>query len=391
MFPTPVSGLPELLFNEGYRTFKSFYQRTVMTDTTTNLNIIPYDDKELSAFEDTDDAINMLFMLHESILFKDVKGTTSEVTYLGSQLLDEVLLHKVRNKNGHKFLVDGKLLSSMDTTDISTVAVSISQYAAELPKLTRNQLEQISNPRILDDDQHQLMGLHCKLNNLSFPAMITLAKKGKLNKKFVRLKHRLPVCMSCMFGTCHCKTWHSKVLKGLIRKETDDAPGKCVSMDQMVSAQPGLIPQMAGFLTNLRIWGASIFVDHYSDYVFVALMCDLTMYETLLAKSSFERHANKGGVSIISYCVDNGQFADTRFQQAIKDSNQKITYCAVGYHYQNGIIERQIKKRALISRTLLLHAKQHWPKYINNDVAFCTQRSSILSQLVISTLRWPKL
>ncbi len=35
---------------------------------------------------------------------------------------------------------------------------------------------------------------------------------------------------------------------------------------------------MAGFLTNLRIWGAIIFVDHYSDYVFVALMCDLTSY-----------------------------------------------------------------------------------------------------------------
>jgi hypothetical protein len=56
----------------------------------------------------------------------------------------------------------------------------------------------------------------------------------------------------------------------------------------MVSAQPGLIPQLAGFLTNLRIWGATIFVDHYSDYVFVALMGDLTLDETLLAKSSFE-------------------------------------------------------------------------------------------------------
>ncbi len=130
--------------------------------------------------------------------------------------------------------------------------------------------------------------------------MITLAEKGKLNKKFVRLKHRLPVCMSCLFGTCHCKPLHSKSLKGLIRKETGNAPGKCLSMDQMVSAQPGLIPQMAGFLRNLHIWGATIFVDHYSDYVFVALMCDLTLDETLLAKSSFERHANNGGVSIIS-------------------------------------------------------------------------------------------
>jgi hypothetical protein len=89
----------------------------------------------------------------------------------------------------------------------------------------------------------------------------------------------------------------------------------------------------------------------------VALMHDLTLDETLLAKSSFERHANKCGVSIISYCADNGQFAYAGFQQAIKDSNQKITYCAVGAHHSNGIFERRIKELTLISRTLLLHAK----------------------------------
>jgi hypothetical protein len=149
------------------------------------------------------------------------------------------------------------------------------------------------------------MGLHFKLNHLPIPAMITLAKKGKLNKKFVRFKHRLPVCMSCMFGTCHCKLWRSKGSKGSIKKETDDVPGKCVSMDQIVSTQPGLIPHIAGFLTNLHTWGATIFVDHYSDYVYIALMRALTLDETLLAKSSFERHANEGSVSIISYRADN--------------------------------------------------------------------------------------
>ncbi len=132
------------------------------------------------------------------------------------------------------------------------------------------------------------MGLHCKLNHLPHPAMITLAKKGKLNKKFIRPKHRLPVCTSCIFGTCHCKPWHSKGLKGSIKKEIDDASGKCVSIDQMVSAQPGLIPQMAGFLTNLCIWGATNFVDHFSDYIFLPLMRDLTLDKTLPAKSSFE-------------------------------------------------------------------------------------------------------
>jgi hypothetical protein len=120
--------------------------------------------------------------------------------------------------------------------------------------------------------------------------------------------------MSCIFGMAHCKPWRFKGSKGSIRKESDNAPGKCVSMDQMVSAQPGLTPQMAGCLTNLCIWGATVFIDHFSDYVYVALMQDLGLYENLLAKSAFEQHANKGGISINAYHANNGRFADAGFQ-----------------------------------------------------------------------------
>jgi hypothetical protein len=137
-----------------------------------------------------------------------------------------------------------------------------SQYANELQKLTREQLQHISHPQILDNDQQEFMGLHCKMNHFPLSAMITLAEKGKLNRKFTKFKHRLPVCTSCIFGTAHHKPWCSKGERGSIRKHNDNAPGKCVSINQMISAQPGLILQMAGFLTNLRIWASTIFVDH---------------------------------------------------------------------------------------------------------------------------------
>jgi hypothetical protein len=169
--------------------------------------------------------------------------------------------------------------------------------------------------------------------------------------------------MSCTVGTSHQKPWCTKGSHGSICKESNEAPGKCVSIDQMISAQPGLIPQMAGFLTNLCIWGATIFVDHILDYVYVALMHDLTLDETLLAKSSFERHANDGGVNVNSYRANNGRFSDAGFQQAIKEAKQTITLSAIGAHHQNGIIERQIKELTLISCTLLLHAKCHLPEY----------------------------
>ena len=144
------------------------------------------------------------------------------------------------------------------------------------------------------------MGLHYKINHLLLPAMITLSEKGRLNRKLAKLKHRLPVCMSCMIGTEHHKPWRLKGKKGSIRKQADDAPGKCVSINQMISAEPGLICQMADILTSLRIWAATIFVNHYSYNVFVSLMHNLTLDKTLLAKSSFEQHANEGGVTINS-------------------------------------------------------------------------------------------
>jgi hypothetical protein len=223
-------------------------------------------------------------------------------------------------------LVDGVLLSSIDIPDIATIPLTPEQYKVDLPKLTELELMQILTPQTPDTDQREFMELHCKLSHLPYPAMIVLSEKRKIKKKFAKLKHRLPICMSCIFGKAHRKPWRSKGSKGSIRKETDNAPGKCVSMDQLVLAQPGLIPQMARFLTNLRIWGATVFVDHFSDYVYVTLMRDLELDKTLLAKSAFERHANKGGISIASYQADNGCFTDAGFQKAIKDANQSITF-----------------------------------------------------------------
>jgi hypothetical protein len=66
----------------------------------------------------------------------------------------------------------------MVAPDISTIPVSIEQYATEIPKLTQEQIQSISHPQILDDDQQEFIGLNCKMNHLPLLAMITLVKKG---------------------------------------------------------------------------------------------------------------------------------------------------------------------------------------------------------------------
>jgi hypothetical protein len=78
-----------------------------------------------------------------------------------------------------------------------------------------------------------------------------MAQQGVLPKHLTSLKGRCPLCGACLFGQAHKRLWQSKSKqKHPIHKPTDDAPGKRASMDQMVSAQPGLIPQMSGHLTN---------------------------------------------------------------------------------------------------------------------------------------------
>ena len=140
-------------------------------------------------------------------------------------------------------------------------------------------------------------------------------------------------------------------------------PGDGVSVDQIVSAQPGLIPQMSGFLTSKRLWGATTFVDHVSDYVYVHLMRDLTLDETLLAKEAMEKVMAQAGRNIKHYHADNGRFDDNGFIDAANSKVQKITFCGVGAHHQNCIIEN--KKQNANTRST--HTPAPWHENVTNN------------------------
>ena len=90
--------------------------------------------------------------------------------------------------------------------------------------------------------------------------------------------------------------------------------------------------------------------------------CDLE--QTLEAKYAFEKLAATYGVKIKRYHADNGHFACKGFREAVAEAGQKITFCGVGAHHQNGIIENQIGLITRWARTSLLHAKRRWPKAI---------------------------
>ena len=68
----------------------------------------------------------------------------------------------------------------------------------------------------------------------------------------------------------------------------------------------------------------------------------------------------------IERIMDASQTKD--FTAQCNKKNKNITFCVVGGHYQNGIVERKINELTLIFRTLLLHAIRHWPEYITTMI-----------------------
>jgi hypothetical protein len=120
-FLTPSSGLPELPFNKGFQEYKSFCTKTssfansvFSSNDTANVNVIPFNDDEVNVANDpSDNDINTLFMLNESVIFKVGKGITCQVNYLGPHIINKVLKHKFHTGNDTDLFVDAILLSSL--------------------------------------------------------------------------------------------------------------------------------------------------------------------------------------------------------------------------------------------------------------------------------------
>ena len=98
--------------------------------------------------------------------------------------------------------------------------------------------------------------------------------------------------------------------------------------------------------------------------IFKIFFCLFTN-ETVEAKYAFERFAELNKVTIKHYCADNGRFANNGFIQACKLQNQRLTYCGVNAHFQNGIAEKQIRDLQEQARIMLLHAINQWPNMLS--------------------------
>ena len=98
-----------------------------------------------------------------------------------------------------------------------------------------------------------------------------------------------PTCPGCAYGKAHRKPWRRKGVRNRKILKIDTVPGQVVSVDRLVIPTPGFVPTHRGTPTIKRYIGATVFVDHFSNFTYAHLMTEMNAEATVEAKLAFER------------------------------------------------------------------------------------------------------
>ena len=110
-----------------------------------------------------------------------------------------------------------------------------------------------------------------------------------------------------------------------------------------------------------------MWVDHFSHFLHAQCHEQATIQAALESKENFELYAKRYNVRIKHIHSNNGIFTTKAFKDHVVACDQQQSFCGVGAHWQNGVIERYIGVITTRARTMLLHAMQMWPDVINSE------------------------
>ena len=93
------------------------------------------------------------------------------------------------------------------------------------------------------DPQAELMRWHYRLGHLPFNDLKELAENGEIPKKLAKVNP--PKCAGCLFGAMTKVPWRTKGKESGKQVFNASRPGQVVSVDQMISTQPGFVAQLS--------------------------------------------------------------------------------------------------------------------------------------------------
>jgi len=186
----------------------------------------------------------------------------------------------------------------------------------------------------------------------------------------------IPRCLSCVIAKAKRRPWRNRRERRSLRGSTKRfhpltghlRKSATASVDHFSCSEPGLIPQVKGFLRNDTYCGGAIFVDNKSGVGYLHLQSSLDAAQTVAGKINFERFMASHGYYVGGYKADNGIFADNVFRDHVLDEDQDMNFCGVGAHHQNAIAERRIGVLSDHARALLHHATLMWPEQIDSKL-----------------------
>ena len=259
--------------------------------------------------------------------------------------------------DGHKVEVTKEFLFPLDMPDLVHIPITQDQVRKHIDSLDIESLEALLNPPEHSELLKEFMSWHSRLGHMAIARMFLMSKHSYLPKRFLKLEKLKPKCPTCLIGKAKRKAWRTRAKPGTLRSEEDTKPGDATSMDHVISAQPGLVPRMDSKHTRERITAGCVFYDHVSRLSYTHMQTSANNDQTIEAKVAYERFAHNHGVKLRRFHADNGIFAEQAFKQTIQESpGQSITYCGVGAHHQNGLVERHNGTFSIFGSFFLKHS-----------------------------------
>jgi hypothetical protein len=156
------------------------------------------------------------------------------------------------------------------------------------------------------DDQAEWMRWHYCLGHVPFSKLKRLATNGGIQQRLASVCP--PHCASCLFGAMTNIPWKTKASSNNGNSVFAATKlGECVSVNHMQSTEPGFYGQAKGALAKTPCKNVTVFVDHCLHLQFVYFMTsNLTLLETLNAKSAFKCFAIDHSMQIKHYHCNNG-------------------------------------------------------------------------------------